>query len=219
MPRLFVALLRLVFLLIIGLIIGLIGAAPSAIAQTTTSPVVPSTAVQPPFLRDRGPGLPISMFGTYIRRGDLIVYPFLEWYVDRDFEYKPSEFGAAGDVDFRGNYRAQEGLVLVAYGLTENVAIEVEMAVIRASFRKAADDASAVAPSIKESGLGDVEGQVRWRWRPETADRPELFSYAELVVPHAKDRVLTGTAGWEAKFGTGAIRGFRWGTLTLRGGV
>jgi hypothetical protein len=61
-----------------------------------------------------------------------------------------------------------------------------------------------------------VEGQLRWRWRNETEERPELFSYFEAVVPHAKDKVLIGTSGWELKLGSGLIRGFRWGTLTAR---
>lgn len=72
---------------------------------------------------------------------------------------------------------------------------------------------------ITESGLGDVEGQVRWRWRTETAQRPEWFSYAEFVVPHAKDKPLTGTPGVELAFGTGVVRGFAWGTLTARAAV
>ena len=34
-----------------------------------------------PWLRDRGAGLPTSMFGTFIQKGELIVYPFFEAYV------------------------------------------------------------------------------------------------------------------------------------------
>ena len=70
--------------------------------------------------------------------------------------------------------------------------------------------------SLSETGLGDVEGQIRWRWRRETDRHPEFFSYSELVVPHHRDKPLTGTPGWELKFGTGLIRGFRWGTMTAR---
>ena len=29
--------------------------------------------------KDRGAGLPLSMFGSYINRGELIVYPFFEY--------------------------------------------------------------------------------------------------------------------------------------------
>jgi hypothetical protein len=170
----------------------------------------------PIYLQDRGTGVPTSMFGTYIRRKELIVYPFYEYYRDKNFEYKPEELGAAGDVDFRGRYRAHEGLIFVGYGVTDNIAVEFETAVITAWFNKSPADTSTLPPEIKESGLGDVEGQIRWRWRPETELRPEWFSYTELVVPHAKDKPLIGTPGVEVKFGTGLIRGFDWGTLTAR---
>lgn len=50
--------------------------------------------------------VPTSMFATYIGRRELLVYPFIEYYRDHDFEYKPEELGFTGDVDFRGRYRA-----------------------------------------------------------------------------------------------------------------
>jgi hypothetical protein len=174
---------------------------------------------EPIYLRDRGTGVSTSMFGTYIRKNELIVYPFYEYYRDRDFEYAPEELGAVGDMDFRGRYRAHEALFFVGFGLSDNVAVEFETAVIKASFGKSPADQSGLPPVIEESGLGDVEGQIRWRWRPETMRRPEWFSYAELVVPHAKDKPLIGTPGVELKFGTGLTRGFGWGTLTARAAV
>jgi hypothetical protein len=188
-------------------------AAPAIAGQTTSDPA------NPPYLQDRGTGVATSMFGTYIRKGELIIYPFFEYYRDEDFEYKPEEFGAAGDVDFRGRYRAHEGLIFFGYGVSENLAVEFEAAVISASFLKSPMDTSALPPQIEESGLGDVEGQIRWRWRTEDARRPEWFSFAEFVVPHAGEKVLIGTPGVELKFGTGLVRGFRWGTLTGRAAV
>ena len=53
----------------------------------------------PPYLKDRGTGVPTSLFGTYVRRGELIVYPFFEHYRDGNLEYKPEEYGAPGSVD------------------------------------------------------------------------------------------------------------------------
>jgi hypothetical protein len=156
------------------------------------------------------------MFGTFIERRQLIIYPFFEYYRDRNFEYNPVEFGFGTDVDFRGRYRASEGLVLVAYGLTDDIAIEFEAAAISASLDKAATDTSGMPSRIAESGVGDIEGQLRWRWRRETETRPELFSYFEVVVPHAKHKPLIGTPGVELKYGMGLTRGFRWGTLTAR---
>jgi hypothetical protein len=189
----------------VSLVLGLCADAGTAAAQETS-----------PFLNDRGPGVATSMFATYVRKGEWVLYPFFEYYRDANLEYSPSEFGVPGDQDYRGRYHAREGLFFVGYGITEDVSFEFEMATIRASFDKSRADLSALPPRVLESGLGDVEGQLRWRWRRETAQRPELFSYVEVTVPHHRDRPLTGTAGWELKVGTGVTRGYRWGTLTAR---
>ena len=169
-----------------------------------------------PYLEDRGTGMATSMFGTYVRRGELLVYPFFEAYVDNNLEYKPDEWGYNGDLDYRGRYRANEALIWGAYGITDKLAVEFETAVIRATFDKAAADLSGLPSRVTQSGLGDVEGQIRYRWRQEDAERPEVFSYFEAVVPHHGEKFLVGTSGWELKFGTGFIRGFRWGTITTR---
>ena len=108
------------------------------------------------------------MFATYIGGRELIVYPFFEHYRDGNFEYKPEELGFAGATDFRGTYRANEGLILIAYGITSNVAVEFEVATIKASLAKSGADASGLPSRFTESGIGDVEGQLRWRWRRET---------------------------------------------------
>ena len=44
----------------------------------------------PVYLRDRGTGVSTSMFGTYIRQGELLFYPFFEYYLDKNMEYKLS---------------------------------------------------------------------------------------------------------------------------------
>ena len=173
----------------------------------------------PIHLRDRGTGVATSMFGTYVRQGELLVYPFFEYYADSDLEYKPSELGYSGDVDFRGRYRASEGLIFLGYGITRNLAIELEAAVISARLEKSPADPSAMPDEVKESGLGDVESQLRWRWREESERRPELFSYFETVFPLQKNRKLIGTSAWEFKLGSGVTRGYRWGTMTFRAAV
>ena len=190
----------------LSLILGLLAWPGTSAAQETT----------PPFLRDRGTGVATSMFGTYVQKGEWLLYPFFEYYRDNDLEYAPSEFGVPGDEDYRARYRASEGLLFIGYGITDDLAFEFEIATIRASFEKSSADLSPVPARLTESGLGDIEGQIRWRWRRETDLRPELFSYGELVVPHHRDRPLTGTPGWEIKLGTGVTRGFSWGTLTAR---
>jgi hypothetical protein len=170
----------------------------------------------PDYLRDRGSGMSTSQFGTYVRKGELLVYPFFEYYRDAAAEYKPSEFGFGLDQDFRGKYRASEGLLFVGYGLTDWLAIELEAAIIDATLETSPDDPSGIPARIHESGLGDVEGQLRARWSRETERRPEVFSYFEAVAPFQKDKLLIGTPDWEMKLGAGLAKGFSWGTVTVR---
>lgn len=173
----------------------------------------------PSFLRDRGPGVPTSMFGTYVLPGELLVYPFAEYYLDHNAEYSPQELGYGLDVDYRGEYEAVEGLIFLGYGLTPDISVEMEAAVISADLDKSPEDPTDVPNEINESGLGDVQTQINWRWLRETSSRPALFSYFEVVYPLQKDKVLIGTSDWEFKLGTGVIRGFGWGTMTLRAAV
>lgn len=179
------------------------------------SPVIAEDDL-PPYLRDRGTGLPTSMFGTYVRAGELLVYPFFEYYRDHDYEYKPEEWGYALDQDFRGTYEAYEGLLFMSYGFNDWLAVELEAAVISASFDKSPDDPSSTPAEIEESGTGDVEGQLRARLMRENERAPELFTYFEAVSPQQKDKLLIGTPDWEFKLGAGVVKGFAFGTLTAR---
>ncbi|MGQ0641500.1 MAG: hypothetical protein ACT4P6_12170 [Gemmatimonadaceae bacterium] len=176
-------------------------------------------AQEQPYVRDRGTGVATSMFGTYVSRGELLFYPFFEWYLDRNFEYKPNAFGHVGESDFRGRYTASEGLIFLAYGLGENLAIEVEAGMISAELRKSPKDRSGMPAVFKESGLGDVEGQIRWRFRQETARRAEMFTYFETVLPLQKNKRLIGTPAWEYKLGFGMTRGRSNGTWSFRTGI
>jgi hypothetical protein len=166
--------------------------------------------------RDRGDGVALSMFGTYLRSGEVLVYPFFEYYRDSNYEYEAGELGFEGTTELRGRYRANEGLILLAYGISENLAVEFEAAAISAVLEKSPLDTSAMPARLEQSGLGDVEAQLRWRWKKETDSRPEFFSYAETVFPFQRSKLLIGTSEWEFKVGTGMVRGLRWGTMTLR---
>ena len=170
----------------------------------------------PYFLKDRGEGIPLSMFGTYIDKGEFIVYAFYEYYYDQDAEYSPEELGYGLDRDFRARYRAHEGLIFLGYGMTEELAFEFEAAIISAKQFKSKDDPSNMPDKVEEKGVGDVESQLRWRWSEETVGRPEFFSYFETVFPLQKDKKLIGTQDWEFKLGTGLMKGFHWGTVALR---
>ena len=171
---------------------------------------------QPPYLADRGDGIPTSMFGDYIRPGELKVYPFYE-YTSQKLEYKPSELGFGLDQDFRGPFRQHEALLFLAYGLSNRLALEFESALFTsARLRKDPSDPSAMPAVLRESGLGDTQVEARWRWARETVSRPEIFSYFEVNFPLQRNRRLIGTQTWAYKLGTGAIKGFSFGTLTIR---
>jgi hypothetical protein len=174
---------------------------------------------RPFYLKDRGPGVPTSMFGTYVQKGELIVYPFFEYYLDNNMEYSPNEFGFTLDQDFRGRYRESEWLMFLAYGLSDRLALEVEAAMTRASLVKSPDDLSGMPGKLAESGLGDVQTEIRWMWSKETDRRPGFFSYGEVVFPFQRTKYLIGTSELETKAGIGLIRGFQWGTITIRAAV
>src|SRR5574341_8598 len=153
----------------------------------------------PSYLRDRGEGIPMSQFGTYIRPGELLIYPFYEYYHDDNMEYEPADFGKGSHQEFRGRYRAHEGLLFIGYGISDRFAFELEAGVIDAKFNKSDQDTSAVPAEIKESGLSDVEGQFRWRWNHESEKTPEFFSFFETVFPTGEKNSLIGTSAWEFK--------------------
>lgn len=173
---------------------------------------------EPSYLRDRGTGVRTSLLGSYVRQGELLVYPFFEYYYDKDLEYKPSELGyGTSNTDYRGKYRASEGILFFGYGVTADLALEFEAAVIDAEIEtSAADTSTGKPPKVQESGLGDVEGQIRWRFQRESATQPELFTYFGSVFPLQQDKHLIGTQHWEHFFGLGLVRGFNWGTFTVR---
>jgi hypothetical protein len=110
--------------------LGLLGTSATAFAGDWRGHL--ETGDLPAWLRDRGDGVATSMFGTYIQKGQLLVYPFFEYYRDADYEYAPNELGYTDDRDFRGDYEASEHLLLVAYGFSDRFAVELEAAFIQA---------------------------------------------------------------------------------------
>ncbi len=186
----------------------MVGHARSSAAETTALP---------PYLHDRGEGIHTSLFGTYVRDKEFLFYPFYEYTRFSKFEYKPSELGFNGEEDFFGKAVEQEFLVFFAYGFSDSLMVEFESALYSSvSFDKASDDTSAVPNHIRESGLGDTEGQIRWRWLKETEKRPEVLITFETVFPLQKDRKLLGTQDWEFSPGITLTKGYALGTLSLR---
>lgn len=190
-----------------------------ALACTVISlPIVSRAQRQlPPYLADRGTGIATSMFGEYVRQGELLVYPFYEFTSFQQMEYKPAELGFGLDQDFRGRFREHEANFFLAYAPTDRVALELESALFTwAKLWKDPSDPSAMPSTIKESGFGDTQAEIRYRFAHENLKRPELFSYLEVDFPFQRNRLIIGTQTWAYKFGVGAIKGFSFGTLTAR---
>ncbi|HET9939592.1 MAG TPA: hypothetical protein VFR25_00675 [Candidatus Eisenbacteria bacterium] len=186
-------------------------------AASALAPVGAGAEELPGYLRDRGTGVATSLFGTYVRGGELLVYPFYEYTVNKDQEYSPEELGFVGTQDYRGKNTEHEALIFLSYGLSENVAVELESALwTTATQHKSPDDPSAMPSEVTESGFGDTQAELRWRWWKESESRPEFWSYFETVFPFQKNRKLIGTQNWELIQGFGLTRGFHFGTLTTR---
>jgi len=166
--------------------------------------------------QERGLGVPTSRFGMYVTRGELIVNPFFAYTTDHNREYLPSQLGYGLVQDYRGRFRSTEGLLFVAYGVTDWLAVELEGSRIRASLDTSPSDTSATPSRIVESGLGDLEGQVRMRLVREQHGRPEVFGFLEVTVPSQTRKVLIGNPDWDVRPGFGIVRAFPWGTMTTR---
>jgi hypothetical protein len=165
---------------------------------------------------DRGAGIPASMFGTYIERHQLLLFPFGAYTRDHDREYNPARLGFGLDEDFRGRFSSTEALVFAAYGVTDWLALEFEASRIRATFDKSNRDTSALPARIVESGLADFEGQLRLRLWRETEGRPEVFGFVEITAPSQTHTLFIGDDQWDVRPGLGVVRGFSWGTMTFR---
>jgi len=154
----------------------------------------------PIYLQDRGEGVTTSLFGTYIQKGELLVYPFYEYEKKSAEEYKGSELGFSNDEkDYLGKLIVQEALLFFGYGVTNDLAVELEFAAYEAeTLTKAKGDTTSNIPDhIKESGFGATQAQVRWRLRRETETQSEIYTAFEVEFPLQKDKKLIGAQDWE----------------------
>lgn len=195
---------------VLVLAIGAAGLAESTAAQEAGSDSLPT------YLRDRGTGVVASIPATYIRRGELLVYPFFEYSIDNNREYQPDQFGVGPDQDFRARYRAYAGQLFLGYGITDWLAVEFEAAYLKATFEKSPSDPFPTPARLEESGFGDIEAQIRARLLTENERRPEIFSFAEITARSQRRKVLIGDPDWDFRPGVGLTKGFSWGTLTAR---
>jgi hypothetical protein len=175
----------------------------------------------PAYLADRGDGITTSLFGTYIREREFLVYSFYEYTRTTNFEYEPRELGFTGDQEFRdGKLVEHEALIFLAYAFNDSLAIEFESALYSSvEFTKSPDDTTSVPSQIRESGLGDTEVNIRWRYLKETASRPELTFFFKTVFPLQKNKKLLGTQDWEFEPGIVLTKGYPFGTLAVRASV
>jgi hypothetical protein len=174
----------------------------------------------PAYLSDRGEGVTTSLFGTYVKKGDLLIYPFYEYEKKSKDEYHGSEVvrGSTDTKDYLGESELHEALLFFAYGVTDDVAVEFESALYEtATLTKAKDDTtSGMPPQIEESGFSSTQAEVRWRVQRETETQPEIFTALEIEFPLQKNRVLIGAGDWEVVVALGWVKGLSWGTLTPR---
>jgi hypothetical protein len=171
----------------------------------------------PYYLKDRGKGVTMSLNAVYIQRGEFLVYPFYEYTKTPKEEYNGSELGYSGEANYLGKSVERESLLFLGYGITKNLAVEIEGALsLEKTFYKATNDKTSGIPhSIKEKGY-DLETQVRWRFLEETERQPELFLNFETDYPTDRNKYLIGATDWELGVGIGLVKGFSWGTLTPR---
>ena len=195
--------------------------AGSLLALLVGGVAAPARAQEPAYLADRGDGIRTSLLATYIRPKEFVFYPFYEYTRKKNFEYKPSDLGYVGETDFGGGRKTErEFLVYLGYAFNDSLMIEFESALSnKAEFRKAANDTSAVPAQINESGLGDTEAQIRWRFAKETETRPDITFFFETVFPLQKKKKLIGTQAWDFVTGTVVSKGYSFGTLSLRASV
>jgi hypothetical protein len=176
----------------------------------------------PEHLKDRGPGVPTSLFGTYIESGQWMLYPFLEYERNRDEEYSPIELGFprpgfVGEEEYFGEGTQHEAVLFVGYGINDALAVEFEAELYAsAKLDKSQLDTSPVPARIEESGFAGAEAQLRWLWREETPERRAMYSFFEVEFPLQDTKVLIGTQDLEFAVGTGFIRSYPWGTLNGR---
>jgi len=177
-----------------------------------------SNEYQPSYLNDRGQGVTTSLFGTYVSKGQWLIYPFYEYEFKSNEEYHGSELGFTGEKDFLGESTVHEVGLFFGYGLTDDLALELEGILYEdATLERAPEDTTTGMPDqLEESGFGSVEAQLRWRFFRETERLPEWFCNFEVGFPFQKDKVLIGESDWEFAVDLGAVKGFSWGTLTPR---
>jgi hypothetical protein len=162
-------------------------------------------------------GVRSSLFETYVRPGQLLIYPHGAYSTDHNLDYTPADLDYGADTNaLQGRFHSTEAQVFVAYGVTEWLALEAEGSQISATFHRSARDTSAVPTRIHESGLSDWAVQARMRVARQRGAWPQVFAAFELTPPMHKTTRLIGDRQWNLKGEVGLARDYGWGTLSAR---
>jgi hypothetical protein len=156
------------------------------------------------------------VFGTYIEPHRWLLLPAAAFVRDNNLEYNPGNWGFGAPVDLRGRLRSSAAELFVAYGVNDWLAFELEGSYISARFDRSPSDTSATPARISESGFADFAAQARVRLAHERGRRPEIFAALEWIPATQKGKLLIGDVRWDLKGEIGLVRGFDFGTMTLR---
>ena len=161
-------------------------------------------------------GVRLSEFQTYIERGQFFVLPSVAYTRDHNLEYNPLDWGYGTQVDLRGTFHSSQAELLLAYGVTDWLAVELEGSYVSAHFQRSPSDTGATPARIHDTGLADFAGQVRVRFSQERGRRPEIWGAVEVIPASQRTKVLIGDKLTDVKGEIGLTRGYRFGTMTLR---
>jgi hypothetical protein len=165
---------------------------------------------------DQGDGISTSLFGTYIQKGELLLYPYFEYSMDHNREYQPSQYGFGPEQDFLAKYKSREGGLFFGYGVTDKLAIEFEASYMKATFEKDPRDLFATPNRIIEKGLGDIESQIRWLWMRPHGGWPEIQGFLEITIPSQKHKLFIGDKDWDFRPGVVLSKNYTWGKMSFR---
>lgn len=188
----------------------LLGAVPHLLAQ---EPEAPPPAARPD--ADQR-GMATSENGVTVGPGELLVLATFEAVFDHNHEYQPAEFGYGSPEDFEGRQRELTGLLFFALGVTPWLELELQGAYTDATLEKGPEDPTGMPARLAESGLADLEGELRLRALEEGPTWPEIFVFFNVIAPSQGDTSLIGDSEWDLKVGLGFVKAYVFGTFTFR---
>jgi len=195
---------------------------PLTIVRVATTAALMFAIPAPALAQGQGQGLDqlgvrSSMFETYVRPHQWLMFPHFAYTTDHNIDYTPADFGYGADTSaLQGRFRSTEAQLLIAYGLTDWLALEAEGSHITATFDKSSRDTSAAPARIHESGFADWAVQARMRLARQHGRWPQVFAAFELLPPTQRGKKLIGDLHWNLKGEIGLAREYGWGAMSAR---